>query len=71
MMILADKYSSFYHLLLNDLFSNGNISFKYKILPINHYQRSDYLTDALKMAQSGYSWLLPNAAMGMSQKRIN
>ena len=70
MMILADKYSSFITYILNDLFSNGNISFKYKILPINHYQRSDYLTDALKMAQSGYSWLLPNAAMGMSQKEL-
>lgn len=69
-MILADKYSKFITYVLNDIFGNSNISFRYKILPVNYYQRSDYITDSLKMAQSGYSWLLPNAAMGLSQKEL-
>lgn len=70
MMIIANKFSNFITNVLNNIFGNGNITFRYKFLPVNYYQRSDYITDSLKMAQSGYSWLIPNAAMGMSQKEL-
>ena len=37
MMILANKYSNFLSYIINYLFANSNISFKYSILPISWY----------------------------------
>ena len=45
-------------------------TFKYSILPISLYNRSDYITDTLKLAQSGYSFLLPALASGLSQQEL-
>ena len=70
MMILANKYSRFITQIINLLFSNSNITFKYSILPISLYNRSDYITDTLKLAQSGYSFLLPALASGLSQREL-
>lgn len=70
MMILGNKYSRFISYILNILFGNSNISFKYKILPITLHNQSDYITDSLKLAQSGYSFLLPSIGMGLSQKEL-
>ena len=70
MMILGNKYSRFLTKVLNLLFSNSNITFKYTILPISYYNRSDYITDALKLAQNGYSFLLPAVGTGMSQREL-
>lgn len=67
MMMLATKYSRFITFILNSLFANSNLTFSYEILPITWYNQSDYITDALKLAQSGYSFLLPGIAMGLSQ----
>jgi len=50
MMFLANKYSNFISYLLNDKYSNGNLSFKYSILPITYYNESQYITDSLKLA---------------------
>jgi hypothetical protein len=62
MMFLANKFSNFISYLLNDKYSNGNLSFKFTILPITYYNESQYITDSLKLAQSGYSFLLPALA---------
>lgn len=70
MMILANKYSRFVSRIVNSLFENANISFKYTILPLSLYNRSDFITDSLKLAQSGYSYLLPAIAAGLSQREI-
>ena len=70
MMILANKYSRFLTFILNSLFSNSNINFKYIILPVSWYNVSQYITDTLKLASSGYSFLLPAIATGISQKDI-
>lgn len=70
MMILANKYSSFITNILNNLFSNSNINFKYMILPITYYNTSDYITDSFKLAQSGYSWIIPSLALGLSQRDL-
>lgn len=70
MMVLANKYSRFISFILTNLFGNSNISFKYSILPISYYNQSDFITDALKMAQSGYSFLLPSVAIGLNQKDL-
>ena len=69
-MILANKFASFVTNMINYLYANGNISFKYKILPVTWHNQSEYITNSFKLAGSGYSWLLPAIAMDMSQKDI-
>ena len=70
MMILANKYARFVGKVINYLFGNSNISFKYTILPLTLFNRSDFITDSLKLAQSGYSYLVPAVAAGLSQREI-
>lgn len=70
MMILGNKYSRFFTFIINSLFSNSNITFKYSLLPISYYDSSDYITDSFKLAQSGYSYLLPSLALGITQKDL-
>ena len=70
MMILGHKYARFVTRVINSLFGNSNISFKYTILPLSLYNQNDFITDSFKLAQSGYSYLLPAVAMGFSQREI-
>lgn len=70
MMHLANKYSTFVTYIVNLLYKNSNIDFKFKILPISNYNQSDYISDSLKLAQSGYSFILPSIALGLSQKDL-
>lgn len=70
MMILGNKYSKFLSFILNSLFANTNVNFKYTILPVSWYNEKDYITSTLKMASSGYSFLLPAIAAGLSQKDL-
>lgn len=67
MMILAHQFSSFISKVTNNLFSNKNIEFKYSILPVSYYNDTEYISNAFKLAQSGYSLLVPALAMGMTQ----
>ena len=67
MMSIANKYGRFITNVVNRLFGNGALSFKYLMLPISYYNESDYITDTFKLAQSGYSFLLPALACGFSQ----
>lgn len=71
MGILTNKYSRFFSQILNNLFGNSNIQFKFKILPVSLYNQSDYISDSLKLAQSGYSFLIPGIAMGLSQLELS
>lgn len=70
MMVLAFKYSKFLTFVLNSLFANSNINFKYEIQPISWYNVTQVITDSLKMAQYGYSYLMPAIALGLSQKDL-
>ena len=70
MMILGNKFSLFITNLINRLFANSNVSFKYTILPITYYNDKKYVETAFKLASSGYSFLLPSIAMGISQKEL-
>ena len=70
MMVIANKYSRFLTFIINFLFANSNIDFKYEILPVSWYNVSDYIKDTLKLAQSGFSFLLPAIATGLSQKDL-
>ena len=70
MMVLANKFSLFLTNLINRLFANSNVNFKYTILPITYYNEEKYADSAFKLAGSGYSFLLPSIAMGISQREL-
>lgn len=70
MMILGNKYARLVGFIVNTLFANANVNFTYLMLPVGEYNRSDYITDTLKLAQSGYSFLLPAAAAGLNQYEL-
>lgn len=70
MMILGNKYSRFMSNLLNELFGNPSIRFKYQIFPYTLYLRTDDITDSFKLAQSGYSFLMPALAAGIDPSEL-
>ena len=70
MMTFARKLDKLMTFVLNNKFGNSNITFKYTILPITFYNEQKYCDNALKMANSGYSFILPALAMGISQKEL-
>ena len=70
MMILGNKYSSFISRVLNRVYGNGQINFKYNLLSITHHNEQDFISDSFKLAQSGYSFLLPSIAQGISQRDL-
>ena len=70
MMYLAGKFANFITNTINTLFGDKNISFKYQILPVSYYNEEKYIDRAFKMASSGYSFLYPAIAMGISQQDL-
>jgi len=70
MMTFAYKLEQLLTFIINKNYSNSNISFKYTILPITYYNVSKYIDTTFKLAQFGYSFLLPALATGMSQKEL-
>lgn len=70
MMYLANKFSRFVTKVINNLFSNANITFKYQIMPVSHYNSSDFIEDSFKLLGSGYSALIPSMALGLSQRDL-
>lgn len=71
MMVLARKLENFISSVLNVKYGNANITFTYKILPISYYNQKEYVEASLKLANSGYSFLLPAIAMDVSQRELN
>jgi hypothetical protein len=69
-MYLANKMSHFITNTLNDIFGNGNITFKYSIMPITYYNAFDYIDSSYKLVGSGYSALMPALAYGLTQKDL-
>ena len=70
MMYLANKFSRFITNTLNDALGNSNITFKYTILPISHYNVASYVDQTFKLVGSGYSALMPALAFGMTQRDL-
>ena len=70
MMLLANKFSGYITNLLNRKFSNSNISFKYTILPITYHNYDKFIDSSFKLVGSGYSFLMPALALGLSQKDL-
>ena len=71
MMILAQKLETFITSIINEKYGNSNVTFTYKILPISYYNQKEYAETSLKLANSGYSFLLPALAMDISQRELN
>jgi hypothetical protein len=70
MMLLANKFSAYITNLINRKFSNGNITFKYTILPVTYHNYDKYIDSAFKLVGSGYSFLMPALALGINQKDL-
>ena len=70
MMLLANKFSAYITNLLNRKFSNGNINFKYTIFPITYHNYDKFADTSFKLVGSGYSFLMPALAVGLSQKDL-
>lgn len=70
MMILADKMSKVISRLIDKAQGNSRVGFSYKILPVSEYNKEKYVAQTLKLAQSGYSFILPAIAMGTSQEEL-
>ena len=70
MMHLANKFAKFITNVVNDNFANSNISFKYTILPVTYQNESKYIDANYKLANSGYSLVVPALAQGLSQKDL-
>ena len=66
MMYIANKISTYTTNLINLLFSNSNISFTYKMLPLSYQNQKDYLDQSFKLTGSGYSYILPVMALGLN-----
>lgn len=71
MMILGHKVENFITTVINKFYGNANVVFKYKMLPVSIYTENDYTDEMFKLAQSGYSYLLPAIAMGVSQRELS
>ena len=67
---LINKYSIFITEIVNMIFSHKKVNFKYTILPITHYNAFKYVDNALKLANAGFSFLLPAVAMDLSQRDL-
>lgn len=70
MMQLANKFARFITKVVNDNYANGNVSFKYTILPVGFQNEEKYVDEAFKLVSSGYSCLMPVIAQGLSQRDI-
>ena len=70
MMLLANKFAAYISNLLNRKFSNSNITFKYIILPVTYHNYDKFVDTSFKLVGSGYSFLMPAIALGLSQKDL-
>lgn len=71
MMMLGNKFSRYVTNIVNRIYGNSSLVFKYNLLPISWYNEDTYIQNALKMASSGYSLLLPALAQGFTQADLS
>lgn len=70
MCYLAGKYSKFITDHINQVFGNKSFSFKYTILPISYFNEQKFIDTNYKLVSSGYSFLLPALAQGLTAKDL-
>lgn len=71
MMQLANKIANFVKGIINKLYGNSAVQFSYNILPITYYNDTDYIDTYIKMANVGYSLLMPAIASGLTVKQLD
>lgn len=67
MMLFANKIAWFLEVLLNEHLSKYTTRFHYQFLPVGIQNEDKYITTALKLATTGYSFLVPALAQGLGQ----
>lgn len=70
MMVLGNKFAKFVTNIVNRVYANGNVNFAYQILPVGIHNEQKYVDSVFKLANSGYSLLLPVIALGFSQRQF-
>lgn len=70
MMLLANKFATYVTNLINRKFKNGNVSFKYIIFPVTYHDYEKFADISFKLVGSGYSFLMPALALGLSQRDL-
>lgn len=70
MMMLANKIGNFVTNIINNIFGNNSLFFKYKFLPISIFTEDKFIDNSFKLGGMGYSLLMPALAMGLSQRDI-
>ena len=70
MMYLANKYSAYISNVVTSLFGNGDVSFKYIIFPVSHYNKDKFVETNFKLLGSGYSALVPALGSGLGQRDL-
>ena len=70
MTLLTNKYELFVENLVNTIINNKTVRFKYSILPVTRFNDDKYADLTFKLATSGYSYILPALACGISQKDL-
>jgi len=67
MMLLVTKFNTFIEKVVNKVYRDKSIRFSFQFLPISWYDDEDVANAWFKMATSGYSFLMPALALGISQ----
>lgn len=70
MMILGNKFASFFTAIINYTYSNKKVKFKLTILPISHYNSDEYTTKQKDLAAFGYCFLTPVLSTGLDQNSL-
>ena len=70
MMHFANKASIVITNVVNEKWSNSNISFKYTIVDVSYYNKTQFILDGFKLVGSGYSIIIPALAQGISQRDL-
>ena len=69
-MSFASLIGNFITNFINRKFSNNKIKFKYTFLPISYYTEQEFIENSYKLATTGYSFIIPGLAMGISQQDL-
>ena len=70
MMSFVKRVDALLTRIINDKFGKSEVSFIYQTLPISYYNESKYIENSLKLANSGYSFIIPSLALGISQGEL-
>ena len=65
---IINNISYFITSLINQQFGDKNISFKYTILSITHFNEKEVIENSFKLAASGYSYILPSLIYNLTQR---